>query len=71
MGGLVHEIHGAVQSYEWGSLGKHGSKVAHFARDIPGFKYDENKPYAEVGRQDDSKFMTPLSNGLSVVRRAC
>lgn len=45
----VFEIYGAAQSYEWGTLGKDGSKVAHFARPIPGFKYEEDKPYAEVG----------------------
>lgn len=44
----VFEIFGAAQSYDWGTLGKNGSKVAQFAKPIPGFQYDENKPYAEV-----------------------
>lgn len=44
----VFEIYGAAQSYDWGTLGKNGSKVAQFAKPIPGFQYDENKPYAEV-----------------------
>ncbi|CAD6579816.1 MAG: Mannose-6-phosphate isomerase [Cyphobasidiales sp. Tagirdzhanova-0007] len=43
----VFELHGNVQSYDWGSLGKH-SKVAHFAKEIPGFQYDADKPYAEL-----------------------
>lgn len=46
----VLEIHGAVQSYDWGTLGKNGSKVAQLAEPIPDFKADDNKPYAEVRR---------------------
>merc|ERR1711939_1174463 len=44
----VFEIYGAAQSYEWGTLGKDGSKVAQFAKPIPGFEYNESKPYAEL-----------------------
>ncbi|GAA6050684.1 hypothetical protein JCM3770_000891 [Rhodotorula araucariae] len=35
-------------SYDWGKLGKDGSKVSHFAQGLPNFSYDENKPYAEL-----------------------
>ncbi|GAA5915889.1 hypothetical protein JCM6882_001751 [Rhodosporidiobolus microsporus] len=35
-------------SYDWGKLGKDGSKVSHFAQGLPNFEYDENKPYAEL-----------------------
>lgn len=47
---VVLEIHGAVQSYDWGTLGKDGSKVAQLAEPIPGFEADHEKPYAEVRR---------------------
>jgi mannose-6-phosphate isomerase len=51
----VFEIQGAAQSYDWGTLGKDGSKVAQFAKPLPGFKYDENKPYAEVRAANSSR----------------
>ncbi|GAA5873145.1 hypothetical protein JCM8547_006803 [Rhodosporidiobolus lusitaniae] len=35
-------------SYDWGKLGKNGSKVSQFAQGLPNFDYDENKPYAEL-----------------------
>ena len=44
----VFEIYGAAQSYDWGTLGRDGSKVAQFSKAIPGFEYSESKPYAEV-----------------------
>lgn len=44
----VFEIYGAAQSYDWGTLGRDGSKVAHFSKAIPGFEYSESKPYAEL-----------------------
>jgi mannose-6-phosphate isomerase len=44
----VLEIYGAVQSYDWGTLGKNGSKVAQLAKPIPDFKAEQEKPYAEV-----------------------
>lgn len=49
-----HHVHdpspsqAGAQSYDWGKLGKDGSKVSQFAKPLPGFEYDENKPYAEV-----------------------
>ena len=47
MSSQVFEIAGAAQSYEWGALGPK-SKVAHYAKGLPNFEYDEKKPYAEV-----------------------
>ena len=47
---MSFEIAGAVQSYEWGALGPK-SKVAHYAKGLPDFQYDEKKPYAEVRLQ--------------------
>jgi hypothetical protein len=44
----VFEIYPATQSYDWGVLGKDGSKVAQFARALPNFSYEPSKPYAEV-----------------------
>ncbi|GAA6016305.1 hypothetical protein JCM10207_000463 [Rhodosporidiobolus poonsookiae] len=44
----VFEIVSGAQSYDWGKLGKDGSKVSHFAQGLPNFEYDENKPYAEL-----------------------
>ncbi|GAA6040501.1 hypothetical protein JCM8097_005436 [Rhodosporidiobolus ruineniae] len=35
-------------SYDWGKLGKDGSKVSHFAQGLPNFEYDQDKPYAEL-----------------------
>ena len=43
----VFEIAGSAQSYEWGAIGD-ASKVAQFAKPLPGFKFDDQKPYAEV-----------------------
>lgn len=44
----VFELVCGAQSYDWGKLGKDGSKVSHFAQATAGFVYDEAKPYAEV-----------------------
>lgn len=55
----VFQIHGGVQSYDWGTLGRDGSKCAQFGKQIPGFKYDESKPYAEVGLSRLSLRHTP------------
>uniref|UniRef100_A0A0K3C6T1 Mannose-6-phosphate isomerase n=1 Tax=Rhodotorula toruloides TaxID=5286 RepID=A0A0K3C6T1_RHOTO len=44
----VFEIVCGAQSYDWGKLGKDGSKCSHFAKGLPNFEYDENKPYAEL-----------------------
>ncbi|SCV70347.1 BQ2448_1741 [Microbotryum intermedium] len=44
----VFELVCGAQSYDWGKLGKDGSKVSQFAQGLPGFKYDEEKPYAEL-----------------------
>ncbi|KAH9817989.1 mannose-6-phosphate isomerase [Melampsora americana] len=45
---IVIELIPQAQSYDWGKLGKDGSKVAEYARHQPGFDYDESKPYAEL-----------------------
>ena len=54
----VFQIHGGVAEYDWGTLGKDGSKVGLFGKQIPGFKFDENKPYAEVraGAERDGEY---------------
>ncbi|KDE07466.1 mannose-6-phosphate isomerase [Microbotryum lychnidis-dioicae p1A1 Lamole] len=44
----VFELVCGAQSYDWGKLGKDGSKVSQFAQGLPDFKYDEDKPYAEL-----------------------
>ncbi|GAA5926942.1 hypothetical protein JCM1841_001594 [Sporobolomyces salmonicolor] len=44
----VFELVCGAQSYDWGKLGKDGSKVSHFAQGLPNFSYDEDKPYAEL-----------------------
>ncbi|GAA5830014.1 hypothetical protein JCM3766R1_006739 [Sporobolomyces carnicolor] len=44
----VFELVCGAQSYDWGKLGKDGSKVSHFAKGLPNFAYDDNKPYAEL-----------------------
>ncbi|GAA5991124.1 hypothetical protein JCM10908_006548 [Rhodotorula pacifica] len=44
----IFELVCGAQSYDWGKLGKDGSKVSHFAQGLPDFKYDEEKPYAEL-----------------------
>lgn len=53
MAAAVQEVYGAVQSYDWGRLGKDGSQVSELAgAAIPGWKdksYSADKPYAEVG----------------------
>ncbi|GAA93370.1 uncharacterized protein L969DRAFT_19764 [Mixia osmundae IAM 14324] len=50
MGETVFELAAAVQSYDWGVLGKDGSTVSEFAGVIPGFdkEYSADKPYAEL-----------------------
>ncbi|KAL8290619.1 hypothetical protein RQP46_002877 [Phenoliferia psychrophenolica] len=47
-GPALFEIICGAQSYDWGKLGKDGSKVSHFAQGTPGFSYDPEKPYAEL-----------------------
>ncbi|GAA6058992.1 hypothetical protein JCM10212_001702 [Sporobolomyces blumeae] len=44
----VFELVCGAQSYDWGKLGKDGSKVSHFAQGLPNFSYDAEKPYAEL-----------------------
>ncbi|GAA5956886.1 hypothetical protein JCM3765_006630 [Sporobolomyces pararoseus] len=44
----VFELVCGAQSYDWGKLGKDGSKVSHFAQGLPNFQYDQEKPYAEL-----------------------
>ncbi|KAM0751288.1 mannose-6-phosphate isomerase [Meredithblackwellia eburnea MCA 4105] len=44
----IFELTCSAQCYDWGKLGKHGSKVSHFAKGTPGFTYDQDKPYAEL-----------------------
>ncbi|GAA5895667.1 mannose-6-phosphate isomerase PMI40 [Sporobolomyces salmoneus] len=44
----VFELVCGAQSYDWGKLGKDGSKVSHFAQGLPKFEYDAEKPYAEL-----------------------
>ncbi|GAA5879774.1 hypothetical protein JCM16303_004171 [Sporobolomyces ruberrimus] len=44
----VFELVCGAQSYDWGKLGKDGSKVSHFAQGLPNFEYDAEKPYAEL-----------------------
>jgi mannose-6-phosphate isomerase len=48
MAAPLFEIYPATQSYDWGVLGKDGSKVAQYAQGLPNFDYDPSKPYAEV-----------------------
>jgi hypothetical protein len=37
-----------LHQYDWGKLGKDGSKVAEYSKHLPNFHYDPDKPYAEV-----------------------
>ncbi|GAA5855858.1 hypothetical protein JCM9279_003342 [Rhodotorula babjevae] len=48
MSSTVFELVCGAQSYDWGKLGKDGSKVSHFAQGLPNFSYDADKPYAEL-----------------------
>lgn len=49
-----------------------GSKVSHFAQGLPGFEYDEEKPYAEVSHRlyyrQDAKGMRHANELVSSVR---
>ncbi|CAH7667129.1 phosphomannose isomerase type I [Phakopsora pachyrhizi] len=44
----IVELVPQVQSYDWGKLGKDGSKVAEYSKHSSSFKYDPDKPYAEL-----------------------
>ncbi|KAM0786477.1 hypothetical protein ACM66B_001936 [Microbotryomycetes sp. NB124-2] len=44
----VFELGCGAQCYDWGKLAKDGSKVSHFAKALPDFKCDNDKPYAEL-----------------------
>ncbi|KAG0142770.1 hypothetical protein CROQUDRAFT_662091 [Cronartium quercuum f. sp. fusiforme G11] len=57
----VLELIPQAQSYDWGKLGKDGSKVAQYARGQPGFVYDESKPYAELWMGTHPSLPTRLS----------
>ncbi|KAH9457614.1 hypothetical protein MJO28_004705 [Puccinia striiformis f. sp. tritici] len=59
----IVELIPQVQSYDWGKLGKDGSKVAEYSKHLPDFQYDENKPYAELWMGTHTSLPSKLMDG--------
>ncbi|KAI9617503.1 hypothetical protein KEM48_007094 [Puccinia striiformis f. sp. tritici PST-130] len=63
MASPIVELIPQVQSYDWGKLGKDGSKVAEYSKHLPDFQYDENKPYAELWMGTHTSLPSKLMDG--------
>lgn len=59
----ILELIPQVQSYDWGKLGKHGSKVAQYSKHLPNFTYDHDKPYAELWMGTHPSLPSKLTDG--------
>lgn len=59
----IVELIPQVQSYDWGKLGKDGSKVAEYSKHLPNFHYDPEKPYAELWMGTHSSLPSKLIDG--------
>ncbi|OAV92388.1 phosphomannose isomerase type I [Puccinia triticina 1-1 BBBD Race 1] len=59
----IVELIPQVQSYDWGKLGKDGSKVAEYSKHLPNFCYDQDKPYAELWMGTHSSLPSKLIDG--------
>jgi len=59
----IVEIIPQVQSYDWGKLGKDGSKVAEYSKHLSDFQYDQEKPYAELWMGTHSSLPSKLIDG--------
>ncbi|PLW20258.1 hypothetical protein PCANC_00613 [Puccinia coronata f. sp. avenae] len=60
---VILEIIPQVQLYDWGKLGRDGSKVAQYSMHLPQFQYDQNKPYAELWMGTHSSLPSKLTDG--------
>lgn len=59
----IVELLPQLQSYDWGKLGRDGSKVAQYSTHLPQFNYDPDKPYAELWMGTHPSLPTKLKDG--------